>query len=62
LKIRAEWRIDWRRNAATRGYTMKAFVIAAVLAVGLAVAGSYVLSENFQQYVEQAFATTGVRL
>ncbi|WP_291296603.1 hypothetical protein [Elioraea sp.] len=41
---------------------MKAFVIAAVLAVGLAVAGSYVLSENFQQYVEQAFSTTGVRL
>jgi hypothetical protein len=41
---------------------MKAFLISAVIAVTLAVAGSYVLSENFQQYVEQAFATTGVRL
>jgi hypothetical protein len=41
---------------------MKAFIISAVIAVGLAVGASYVLSENFQQYVEQAFATTGVRL
>jgi hypothetical protein len=41
---------------------MKAFLISAVIAVTLAVAGSYVLSENFQQYVDQAFATTGVRL
>jgi hypothetical protein len=62
LKIRVKWRIDCASNAATKGAAMKAFVIAAVLAVGLAVAGNYVLSENFQQYVEQAFATTGVRL
>jgi hypothetical protein len=62
LKNSAKWRIDGCRNAATRGAAMKAFVIAAVLAVGLAVAGNYVLSENFQQYVEQAFSTTGVRL
>ena len=41
---------------------MKSFLIAAVLAVCLAFIGSYVLNENFQQYVEQAFATTGVRL
>lgn len=41
---------------------MKAFLISAVIAVALAVAGSYILAENFQQYVEQAFATTGVRL
>jgi hypothetical protein len=41
---------------------MKAFLVSAVIAVALAVAGSYILSENFQQYVEQAFATTGVRL
>jgi len=41
---------------------MKAFIISAVVAVTLAVAGSYVLSENFQQYVESAFATSGVRL
>lgn len=41
---------------------MKAFLISAVIAVTLAIAGSYILAENFQQYVEQAFATTGVRL
>ncbi len=41
---------------------MKAFLISAVLAVCLAVGGSYVLNNNFQQYVEQAFATSGVRL
>lgn len=41
---------------------MKAFLIAAVIAVVLAVAGSWVLDEKFQQYVEHAFATAGVRL
>ncbi len=41
---------------------MKAFLISAVIAVTRAIAGSYILAENFQQYVEQAFATTGVRL
>lgn len=41
---------------------MKAFLVSAVLAVCLAIGGSYILAENFQQYVEQAFATTGVRL
>jgi hypothetical protein len=41
---------------------MKAFLISAIIAVALAVAGSYILAENFQQYVEQAFASTAVRL
>ncbi len=41
---------------------MKAFLVSAVIAVALAVAGNYILAENFQQYVEQAFATVGVRL
>jgi hypothetical protein len=41
---------------------MKAFLAAAVIAVALAVAGSWVLDEKFQQYVESAFSTTGVRL
>lgn len=41
---------------------MKAFLIAAAIAVCLAVAGSWVLDERFQQTVEHAFATSGVRL
>jgi uncharacterized protein (UPF0333 family) len=41
---------------------MKAFIISAVVAVALAVAGAYVLSVNFQQTAESAFATSGVRL
>ncbi len=41
---------------------MKAFLIAAVIAIGLAVAGNYVLEGRFQQDVQHAFSTTGVRL
>jgi len=41
---------------------MKAFILSALVAVALAVAGAYVLSENFQQTAESAFATSGVRL
>ncbi|WP_275426711.1 hypothetical protein [Elioraea rosea] len=41
---------------------MKAFIVAAVIAICLAVAGNYVLEGNFQQYVDHAFSTTGVRL
>ena len=41
---------------------MKAFLVAAVVAVALAVAASWLLNEKFQQDAMHAFATSGVRL
>lgn len=41
---------------------MKAFVIAVIVAVALAVGGWYLLDQNFQQTAESAFSTSGVRL
>lgn len=41
---------------------MKSFLIAVVIAVGLAVGGAYVLDRTFQQSVDVAFSTSGVRL
>ncbi|WP_268906164.1 hypothetical protein [Elioraea tepida] len=41
---------------------MKAFLVAAVIAVALAVAAGWVLEENFQKTAESAFATSSVRL
>jgi uncharacterized protein HemX len=41
---------------------MKAFIIAVIVALGLAVGGWYLLDRNFQQTAEVAFTTSGVRL
>ncbi len=41
---------------------MKAFIIAVIVAVGLAVGAWYLLDQNFQQSAEAAFTTSGVRL
>ncbi len=41
---------------------MKSFLMAVVIAVGLAVAGAYVLDSIFQKPVEVAFSTSSVRL
>lgn len=41
---------------------MKAFFAAALVAIALAVAASYVLDDRFQQSAQDAFATEGARL
>lgn len=41
---------------------MKAFIIAVIVAVGLAVGGWYLLDQNVQQSAEAAFTTSSVRL
>jgi hypothetical protein len=41
---------------------MKAFIIAVIVAIGLAVGGWYLLEQNLQQTAEAAFSTGGVRL
>lgn len=58
---------DWNGDAALRppgarwGVEMKAFVMACIVAVVVAVAAAAVLN-GMQKPVSQAFATSGVRL
>jgi len=41
---------------------MKAFLLAVLTAVVLAIGSAYVLDTRFQQQVDAAFSTSGVRL
>ncbi|WP_255581470.1 hypothetical protein [Elioraea sp. Yellowstone] len=41
---------------------MKAFIVAVIVAVALAVGGWYVLDNQFQQNAQNAFSTSSVRL
>lgn len=41
---------------------MKAFIVAVIVAVALAVGGWYVLDTRFQQSAQNAFTTSSVRL
>ncbi|GIX08706.1 hypothetical protein [Elioraea sp.] len=41
---------------------MKAFIVAVIVAVALAVGGWYVLDNQFQQSAQSAFSTSSVRL
>jgi uncharacterized protein HemX len=41
---------------------MKAFIVAVIVAVALAVGGWYVLDNQFQQSAQNAFTTSSVRL
>lgn len=41
---------------------MKSFLLAVLTAVVIAIGSAYVLDTRFQQYVDAAFSTSGVRL
>ncbi|MCS6921621.1 MAG: hypothetical protein NZM07_06875 [Elioraea sp.] len=41
---------------------MKSFLLAVLAAVVIAIGSAYVLNTRFQQYVDAAFSTSGVRL